>query len=239
MADEPQKDEKTEEATPRRRQEAREKGQVAMSTEFVSALMLVGSVVTLVVGGRSVASLAGRSLERVLRSIHLGNETFEVKQSAVLVRATIEDALPVVAMIVAPALVIGMLTSYLQAGFQVTPKSVGPDLAKVNPGQGLEAPVQSARSRSYGAVGRQDLRDRSRGDRGSRRAGAADDPAARPRSAPRDRRGRRHRAAVRARRAHRDDRGSTDRLRVPALPARTGPAHEQEGGPRGAQEHRR
>ena len=42
MADNQEKDQKTEEATPRRRQEARDKGQVAMSTEFVAAHGLKG-----------------------------------------------------------------------------------------------------------------------------------------------------------------------------------------------------
>ena len=41
MADEPDKEEKTEDATPRRREESREKGQVALSHEVASALMLL------------------------------------------------------------------------------------------------------------------------------------------------------------------------------------------------------
>ena len=40
MAGETDSGEKTEEATPRRREEAREKGQVAMSTEFISGVAL-------------------------------------------------------------------------------------------------------------------------------------------------------------------------------------------------------
>ena len=41
MADEADKQQKTEEATPQRRREAREKGQVALSTEAVSAASLL------------------------------------------------------------------------------------------------------------------------------------------------------------------------------------------------------
>ena len=40
MAGESDSGEKTEDATPRRREEAREKGQVAMSTEFISGVAL-------------------------------------------------------------------------------------------------------------------------------------------------------------------------------------------------------
>ena len=69
MAEEQDKQQKTEEATPQRLREAREKGQVGMSTEAISASSLIavgGSF--LVMGGflaEAVGSLMVSSIDRV------------------------------------------------------------------------------------------------------------------------------------------------------------------------------
>ena len=59
MDDTPEQGEKTEEATPKRREEAREKGQVAFSTEIVAAAMLMAIALAFVLGGGGVARAAG------------------------------------------------------------------------------------------------------------------------------------------------------------------------------------
>ena len=63
MAEGPEKDEKTEEATARRLEEAREKGQVAFSTELMSATTLVAGLITFALAGPGLAEAAGSSLE--------------------------------------------------------------------------------------------------------------------------------------------------------------------------------
>ena len=47
---------KTEDATPRRREEARDKGQVPLSTELVAALALLGWLMTLAFGGAALSN---------------------------------------------------------------------------------------------------------------------------------------------------------------------------------------
>ena len=59
MADE-SNGEKTEEATPKKRDEAREKGQVAMSNEFVVALMLIAAIASFLLLGGGLAKSVGR-----------------------------------------------------------------------------------------------------------------------------------------------------------------------------------
>jgi flagellar biosynthetic protein FlhB len=74
MAEERQSgDERTEQPTPRRREEARREGQVARSAELSSAsVMLAGAVVLAGVGGASLGGLAVRTLRESARALSLG-----------------------------------------------------------------------------------------------------------------------------------------------------------------------
>src|SRR5512145_1518506 len=49
--DDEDREQRTEEATPRRRQEAREKGQVALSVELIAALVLIGWLAAFAIAG--------------------------------------------------------------------------------------------------------------------------------------------------------------------------------------------
>ena len=64
MADGPEKDEKTEEATPKRLEEAREKGQVAFSTETMAGATLVGSALALMMAGPALADASCDAMSR-------------------------------------------------------------------------------------------------------------------------------------------------------------------------------
>ena len=63
MADGPERDEKTEEATARRREEARDKGQVAYSSETVVVAMLGAALGGLLLVGGGIAEAAGALVE--------------------------------------------------------------------------------------------------------------------------------------------------------------------------------
>lgn len=145
MAETPEKDEKTEEATPRRRQEGREKGQVAYSTEAVAAVMLVATLVALVVGGGNAIGAAGEFLVQILASIGIGAEEISVRDGAGLLTAAVRSVIPGLAIIVVPTLLLGLLSGFAQAGFQIAPKAVAFDPAKINPIKGMQR-MFSARS---------------------------------------------------------------------------------------------
>src|ERR1043165_2823550 len=66
MADEDDKQDKTEDATPRKRQEAREQGQVALSTEVTSAAMLCAGLGVIVTGGGMLARACAAMVESSL-----------------------------------------------------------------------------------------------------------------------------------------------------------------------------
>jgi flagellar biosynthetic protein FlhB len=138
VAEGPEKDAKTEPATPRRRQEARKNGQVAISTEFVSALMLITGFATLIFGGHLVTQKTGELTADVIRSLGpLSSEDLDVASSTVLLKGLFLGALTPLCVVFLPGILIGLLVGYGQVGFMVTPKAVQVNPSKVNPVAGF------------------------------------------------------------------------------------------------------
>jgi flagellar biosynthetic protein FlhB len=128
--------ERTEAATPRRRQEARERGQVARSGEVNSALVLLGTFGALAFWGATIGntlvdtfrqglSLGGRSDLRVetIRGLFLW--------AASLVGHAIFP-------VVLSSLALGLLANVVQVGFLVTPQALGFHWDRIRPSRGLK-----------------------------------------------------------------------------------------------------
>ena len=138
MAADVAKDEKTEDATPRRRQEAREQGQVALSTELVAAASIACAFGALLLGGSALAGASGELLAHTLAGVGgFGRLELTVPEGAAVLRAAIEPVAMPVALVVVPLLAVSLLAAYLQVGFRVTPKAITLDLAKLDPIKGL------------------------------------------------------------------------------------------------------
>ncbi len=132
------RDERTEEATPRKREEARDRGQVAMSQELVSALMLCATTVALAVAGSSLAEAAGGltvNVTGLLREIGTGE--LEAREAAGLVREAVVSILWPLVMVMLPVLAIGLTVGYGQAGFRIAPKALEPRPDKLDPIKGF------------------------------------------------------------------------------------------------------
>ena len=146
MAEQPDKQQKTEEATPQRRREAREKGQVALSTGAVSAMSLAAVAGSfLILGGflaQAVGGLVATSIEGVGTK---GLITLESDTAAALVTDSIRGISSEFFLVVVPALLVAALVGYGQAGLQFAPKAVSLDPAKINPAKGVKR-LFSARS---------------------------------------------------------------------------------------------
>ena len=69
MADQADKHQKTEEATPQRLREAREKGQVALSSEAISAMSLIAVAGSVLIMGGFLAQAVGALVYTSLRNI--------------------------------------------------------------------------------------------------------------------------------------------------------------------------
>lgn len=138
MAEQDQ-EQRTEEATPRRREEARERGQVALSTELVAATGLAAGAGVLAVAGAQLVQSIGGEITRAASSLAtLGTQELSVRQSAQILDASLGDITRSLALVVVPTLLIGALTSYAQVGFQITPKAIEADPNKLDPIRGAE-----------------------------------------------------------------------------------------------------
>jgi len=132
-------EQRTEEATPRRREEARERGQVALSTELVAATGLAAGVGVLAVAGTQLLHAVGGEIRRAAGSLaSLGTQELSVGQSAAILDASISGIFRSLALVVVPSLLIGALTSYAQVGFKLTPKAIEADPNKLDPVRGAQ-----------------------------------------------------------------------------------------------------
>lgn len=138
MAGESDKDQKTEEATSKRLDEARDEGQVALSQELIAALMLCAAILSLVMGGGRLANGVGTLVYDVTRSLpELGTASWTIPDMAVLVREVIMTPMKIVVISFVPVVAFGVLVGFAQVGFRITPDAVAPKPNKVDPIKGF------------------------------------------------------------------------------------------------------
>lgn len=127
--------ERTEPATPKRREEARKKGQVPRSHELVTAGVL--AVIFLLLH-QSGASIVTRLAEFLVSSLDSAGGV-ELTDGEVL--AWYYQAAAFFLVLVAPLFLVslgtGLILNYLQVGFLFTAAPLVPNLDKLNPGRGL------------------------------------------------------------------------------------------------------
>ncbi len=120
--------EKTEQASPKRRQDARQKGQVARSPELSGAIALFATVLTLhaALGNNGLLSY----LQLALGSAHLYLEGQEVAKAS---REALLALLRTVGLSMGVGCAAGLLASVAQVGFLWTAHPLIPDFSRVNP----------------------------------------------------------------------------------------------------------
>ncbi|MCL2188137.1 MAG: flagellar biosynthesis protein FlhB [Defluviitaleaceae bacterium] len=130
--------EKTEEATPKKRQKAREEGQVAKSQEVSTAFMLLVAFFTL-------RMFAGGLLDGIVamfdfhgQYIFLGTRAIDDVQIARHVAWVFGQILLMAAPMFLVAVVIGVITNVIQVGWKVTSKPLMPKFSKLNPLKGFK-----------------------------------------------------------------------------------------------------
>lgn len=126
---------KTFEPTAHRRQQAREKGQVAYSQDLGSAaLLLLGGFLMLMLGGHLLdfsAGLMRHELEHV-SSLVPDQDTY-VAHWIVIAQGAAGVLVPFLGLVMLAAVV----TNVLQIGFMFTPERIMPDFSHINPLSGL------------------------------------------------------------------------------------------------------
>ncbi len=134
-----QSGEKTEKATPKRRKEAREKGQVLKSTELVTAFTMVVMFGALKALGPGTAKSMHSFLIRYLDGSSLPDGGILTQDNIHLVftdsiLTLLTTALPMLLV----AMVAGVAINYAQVGFLFTSKTLKPDFSRINPLQGFK-----------------------------------------------------------------------------------------------------
>jgi flagellar biosynthetic protein FlhB len=131
-----QSGDKTEKATPKRKREAREKGQVVKSTELTTALSLaVMFGVISIFGGQMVEGMRG-----LLR--HFFSNAGPEELTIASVGASFKDATTMFLQIMLPflgaALLVGVVFNVLQSGFVFSTKALAPKLDRISPLSGFK-----------------------------------------------------------------------------------------------------
>ena len=127
--------EKTEEATPKRRTDARKKGTVARSVELTSSLVLIALLMTMPVAigllGKGFVSgftVGMRAMPRDFSAASIGRYCFIVAQPCMVG----------LAMILFVALILGVASNVAQVGFVISGEALAPNFGKLNPLEGFK-----------------------------------------------------------------------------------------------------
>lgn len=138
MAQDNESGEKTEEATPRRREEAREKGQVAFSTEFVAGFCLLSVLGLYLLTSETVFEILGKGVRQALLNIgSVGRGELDLLTATGLLRSMGGDGYEAILVVALPLLGLTLLLGYGQVGLHISPKALEWDLSKLNPVKGL------------------------------------------------------------------------------------------------------
>lgn len=136
MAEDDDQDSKTEEPSARKLEKAREEGQVAISTEIKTWLGLLGiATIVMIIAPYLMRSLVGR-IRSYIEFPHL----MLTDQTGLhrTVSSLIIDVLLLLAFPFAIMLILGVVSSIVQAGFVFSTKKIEPNLNKINPMSGLK-----------------------------------------------------------------------------------------------------
>jgi flagellar biosynthetic protein FliR/FlhB len=129
-------EDKTEEATPKKKSEARKKGQIARSKDVNLAMTLVAcTLVIAILGGYVSTDLKYNLIYFLSNNFHQEiNISYLNGLSLMVVYRILKDLIP----IVVPIMVIGIVSSIAQSGFLFTSEPLKPSLGKLNPLKGLK-----------------------------------------------------------------------------------------------------
>ena len=122
--------EKTEKATPKRKRDAREKGQIFKSVEVISAFSLIVMFGVLWICGGTIAS----NIMRMMTSFFTGEIPDMVDTSAVVgvLGTAMLSFLTIVAPVLVAAVVCGLVFNLVQVGFNFSTKSLAPKAEKIS-----------------------------------------------------------------------------------------------------------
>jgi len=129
--------ERTERATAKRRQEARRRGQVALSREIPSTLMLFTLLGVLGLGGTGLLERATRLVAGIYARLH-ALRLERVEDASALMTELAGEVFALLLPVCLPLLAAGFLGNVFQIGFEAHAEALQPRWSKLNPIAGLK-----------------------------------------------------------------------------------------------------
>ena len=126
---------KTEAPTARRRQEARDQGNIARSTDLTAASLLLGMIFMLHFFGDTLISAMKKLIVDQLSAASLSS--FSVVELFQVLTHTVYIAVIAMAPLLGGILFIAIIVNVLQVGFFLSPQRLQPNIAALNPFRGL------------------------------------------------------------------------------------------------------
>ncbi len=136
MAEEGQGQERTEQATPKRREEARKKGQVAVSREVGSAVVLGVSLIFFYFGSGRLLDGITEIMKTAFRDA--GQVVLDPQYVQTLAFGVVSKVFLLIFPLLLAVVVAGFLASVLQVGFLVSWEAAQPKLSKISPAKGFK-----------------------------------------------------------------------------------------------------
>lgn len=126
---------RSEKATPRRRQEAREKGQIARSVEVNSALVLLAALTAFRFAGPYMVDSVNQMAVFTFQNM---NATFGMENVSTMAVFYLLQVFKIIAPVLGTVLLVGLLINYLQVGVLFTMKPLTPKFNNINPISGFQ-----------------------------------------------------------------------------------------------------
>lgn len=127
--------ERTEEATPRKRREARKKGTVAKSMDLTSALVVLGLLIAM---PTAISLLGGGFMKGMRSGLSSIPATADFRDVGSQIWLVLQPAMAGLALLVFTAMAIGVASNLAQVGFVMSAESMTPSFNKINPIEGLK-----------------------------------------------------------------------------------------------------
>jgi flagellar biosynthesis protein FlhB len=128
-------EEKTEKPTPKKRQDARKKGEVAKSRELPSVAVLMAGIVTLAVSGPHINSSFRIIMEKMFSN--LSQKELSILSVTSMAQELTGLFLLTIAPVIGAVFLTAIFSNILQVGFLLSSESIKPKLSKLDPIKGF------------------------------------------------------------------------------------------------------
>jgi flagellar biosynthetic protein FliR/FlhB len=129
---------KTESATPKKKSEARKKGQTAKSKEVPLAITLLTSSIIFITLGNSAYNQIKNMMITFFNGYMSNPKDFNFYTFEKIMFFSVENIGIVFLMFAVPIMIMGIGANFLQSGFMLTTEPLKPDLKKLNPISGIK-----------------------------------------------------------------------------------------------------